>query len=46
MTDYGPPAALRVDNLTGTVNAVPEPAMLGLFGLGAGGLMLGRRRKA
>jgi hypothetical protein len=46
VTDFGPPGALRVDNLTGTVGEVPEPAMLGLFGLGAIGLAAARRRRA
>lgn len=47
ITDFGPPLALRVDNLVGeadpSVVGTPAPAMLGLFGMGLIGLALRRR---
>ncbi len=36
--DYGPPTALRVDDLQGTAGAVPEPAAWALMIAGFGGV--------
>jgi autotransporter-associated beta strand protein len=39
------PAAVATDQIAGASSAVPEPASLGLFGIGAMGLLGRRRRK-
>ncbi|RMF10558.1 MAG: PEP-CTERM sorting domain-containing protein [Alphaproteobacteria bacterium] len=51
ITDFGPPLAFRVDNISGTVDRlveppqpVPAPGALGLLAIGLAGLAMRRRR--
>jgi hypothetical protein len=45
VTDTGPPSALLVSDLTGTANAVPEPASWAMMLVGFGGLGVAMRRR-
>jgi hypothetical protein len=42
--NHGTPQAFRIDNVSVTTQAVPEPGTVGLLGVGLAGLWMRRRR--